>query len=100
MTKSSSHLYETYHAEPKELGSHWICKGGATFCCAGVHLGPPIVSVCLRAGWTVGRVKEQYLNYKNAGYELVRCTLTRIPPTSCEFGISSVGKFKWYWWFC
>ena len=40
--------------------------------------------------WTIGRVKDRYLKYKNAGNELVSQTLTDIPPTSCEFGISPV----------
>jgi len=82
-------LYLSYHVDPQELGTHSIRKGAATYCCAGVHPGPPVVSVCLRAGWTIGRVKERYLKYENAGDELVgRTLLTGIPPTSCEFGIS------------
>ena len=73
-----------------DLGTHSIRKGGATYCCAGVHPGPPVISVCLRAGWTIGRVKERYLKYENAGDELVGRTLTGIPPTSVDFGISHV----------
>ena len=63
VTKSNSHQYETLHVVPKELWSRSICKGAATYCYAGVHHGPPIISVCLRAGWTVGKVKERYLKY-------------------------------------
>ena len=81
-------LYHAKHVDPEELGTHSIRKGAAAYCCAGVHPGPPIVSICLRAGWTIGRVKERYLKYENAGDELVGRTLTGIPPTSCEFGIS------------
>ena len=84
------HIYQTLFVDVDEIGSHSIRKGAATYCCAGVHPGPPIVSVCLRAGWTIGRVKERYLKYENAGDELVGRTLTGIPPTSCEFGISPV----------
>ena len=58
---SNTHLYQTLSVDPKELGSHLICKSAATYCCTSVHPGPPIVSVCLRAGWTAGRVKERYL---------------------------------------
>ena len=46
--------------------------------------------MCLRAGWSVGRVKEQCLKYENDEDELVGRTLTEIPPTSCDFGISPV----------
>ena len=45
VTKSNSHLYETLHVDPKNLGLHSICKGAATYCCVGVHPGPPIISV-------------------------------------------------------
>ena len=48
VTKSNEHLCETSHVDPKELESHSIRKGAKTYCCAGVHSGPSIVSVCLR----------------------------------------------------
>ena len=47
-----------------------------------------IVSLCLRAGWAITRVKERYLKYENAGDKLVGQTLAGIPPTSYEFGIT------------
>ena len=90
VTHSNEYLYQTLNLGPKELGSHSICKDATTYCCAGVYPGPPIVSVCLRAGWTVGRGKEWYLKYENAGDEVVGCTQTGIPPTSYDFGISPV----------
>ena len=48
------------------------------------------MSIYLQAGWTIGRVKEQYLKHENAGDELVGQTLSGLPPTSFEFGISPV----------
>ena len=86
----NTHIYETLFVDPKEIGFHSIRKGVTTYYCAGVHPDPPIVSVYLRAGWTIGRVKERNLKYENAGDELVGWTLTGIPPTSCEFVISPV----------
>ena len=74
--------------EPDEIGSHSICKGAVTYCSAGVHLGPPIVSVYSWAGWRIDRVKEWYLQYEYAGDELLGQTLAGIPPTSCAFCIS------------
>ena len=71
--------YETYLSNgfmPPEIGTHSIRKGAATYCTTGVIPGPPVVSVCLRAGWTLGRVKERYLKYEVAGDELVGRTLT------------------------
>ena len=60
-------MFQSIYVDITTLGSHSIRKGAATYCCAGVHPGPPIVSVCLRAGWSLGRVKERYLKYENAG---------------------------------
>ena len=59
--------YLTINVVASDMGTHSIRKGAATYCCAGVHPGPPVISVCLRAGWTIGRVKERYLKYENAG---------------------------------
>ena len=84
----NTHIHETLFVDPKEIGSHSIRKGATRYYCAGVHSGPPIVSVRLRARWTIQRVKERYLKYENAGNELVGRKLTGIPPTSCEFGVS------------
>ena len=83
-------LYLSCGIDPKEIGTHSIRKGAATYCCTGVHPGPPVVSVCLRGGWSLGRVKERYLKYEVAGDELVGRTLTGISPTSTQFGISPV----------
>ena len=81
-------VFLSHGVDPSLLGTHSIRKGAATYCCAGVVPGPPVVSVCLRAGWTLGRVKERYLKYELAGDEVVGRTLTGIPPQSPEFGIS------------
>ena len=40
VTKSNSQLYKTINVKTEELGSHSICKGTITNCCAGVHPGP------------------------------------------------------------
>ena len=37
-------IYQTMFVDPDDIGSHSISKGAATYCCAGVHPGPPIVS--------------------------------------------------------
>lgn len=83
-------LYFACGIDPKEIGTHSIRKGAATYCCTVAHPGPPVVSVCLRAGWSLGKVKERYLKYGEAGDELVGRTLTGISPESTQFGISPV----------
>ena len=62
-------MNQTLNVDPKKLGSYLICKCAANYCCSGVHPGPLIAPVCLRVGWTTGRVKERYLKYER--YALV-----------------------------
>lgn len=63
-----------YGFEPSELGTHSTRKGVATGICSGCTMSPPIVSVCIRAGWTMGGVKDRYLKYEAAGDQFVgRC---------------------------
>ena len=69
--QSNEQAFQSISVDISEIGSHSIRKGAATYCCSGVHPGPPIVSVCLRAGWTIGRVKERYLKYENAGKDSI-----------------------------
>ena len=41
-----------------DIGVHSIRKGAATFCCSGTTEAPHIASICNRAGWTMGKVKD------------------------------------------
>ena len=42
----------------KSLGSHSVRKGVGTMVASGCTGGPPIVPLCLRAGWKLGGVKD------------------------------------------
>ena len=60
--------------EPSDFGSHSSRKGVATWVAAGRTVSPPIVSLCLRAGWLLGGVKDKFLFRENAGDQHVgRC---------------------------
>ena len=87
---NNTQIFETLFVDCKEIGSHSIHKGAATYCCAGVLPEPTGVSVCLRVQWTIGRVKERSLKYENTGDEFVGLILTVIPLTNCKFGIPPV----------
>ena len=50
-----------------DLGSHSARKGSCSFASAGSTVSPPMVSICLRALWSMGPVKERYLHYEKAG---------------------------------
>ena len=54
-----------------DLGSHSARKGACSFASSGSTVSPPIVSVCLRAMWSMGTVKERYLHYEKAGDQLL-----------------------------
>ena len=57
-----------------DLGSHSCRKGVATMIAAGCTVSPPIVALCIRAGWALGGVKDKYLFRENAGDQYVgRC---------------------------
>jgi len=50
-----------------EIGSHSSRKGAAIYCSTGSTISPSMTSICLRTGWSMGYVKEKYINYKKAG---------------------------------
>ena len=52
---------------PGDLGSHSAWKGACSFASAGSTVSPPMVSICLRAMWSMGSVKERYLQGEKAG---------------------------------
>ena len=53
--------------EAGDLGYYSCHKGMATMVAAGCTVSPPIVALCIRAGWILGGVKDQYLFRDKAG---------------------------------
>jgi hypothetical protein len=49
-----------------DLGLHSVRKGAASHACTASTVSPPTVSICLHAMWSMGHVKERYLQYKKA----------------------------------
>ena len=74
--------------EPHSLGTHSARKGVGTMVAAGCTVGPPIVSLCLRAGWTLGGVKDKYLFRANAGDRYVGRCASGLDVNAKEFAIS------------
>ena len=52
----SDNKYELQQLDVEEgdLGTHSCRKGVATMVAAGCTVSPPIVSICVRAGWVMG----------------------------------------------
>jgi hypothetical protein len=56
-----------------DLGTHSIRKGAVSYL-ASLPGGPPAASTCIRAGWTMGKVRDIYMRYVTSGDQFVgRC---------------------------
>jgi hypothetical protein len=57
----------------KEIGTHSIRKGAVSYLSA-IPGGPQDTAICIRAGWTKGKVKDIYMRYISNGDQFVgRC---------------------------
>ena len=74
--------------EPGDLGTHSCRKGVGTMVAAGCTVSPPIVSICIRAGWAMGGVKDKYLKQENAGDQYVGRCASCLDQLEKSFGIS------------
>ena len=59
----------------------------ATWVVAGCTISPPIVALCLRAGWSLAVVNDQYLFHKNAEDQYVGCCTSGLMTDTSEFAI-------------
>lgn len=73
---------------PGDLGSHSTRKGAITLATTGCTVSPPMASVCLRACWSMGPVKDRYIHYEKAGDQFVGRTVTGISAMIKEFAVS------------
>ena len=71
-----------------DVGTHSIRKGVISYL-ASQPGGPPAASICIRAGWTMGKVKDIYMQYIVAGDQFVGRCLSMLPLQSPEFGCSA-----------
>eukprot|EP00957_Ditylum_brightwellii_P146996 11191420-Ditylum_brightwellii.AAC.1 len=71
-----------------ELGSHTVCKGSATLCASGCTAVPPITSICLCAGWSMGNAKSHHIQYEVAGDQFCGRAVTGLNHIISDFGIS------------
>ena len=71
-----------------DLGAHSPRKGAITLVSSGCTVSPPMASICLRACWSMGPVKDRYIHYEKAGDEYVGRTVTGISTLDREFAVS------------
>ena len=70
-----------------DLGTHSIRKGAVSYL-SSLPGGPPSAAVCIRAGWTMGKVKDIYMRYVVSGDQFVGRCLCLLPILSSDFGCS------------
>ena len=78
--------------EKNTLRTHSCRKGAITVVSTGCTVSPPIASICLRAGWTLGTIKDRYIHYNKAGDQFCGRCVTGISSLKKEFATSPV-----YW---
>jgi hypothetical protein len=71
------------------IGTHSIRKGAVSYL-ASLPGGPPAASVCIRAGWTMGRVKDIYMRYVTSGDQFVGRCLCLLSVLRTDFAVSPV----------
>jgi hypothetical protein len=71
-------------AEKRQLGTHSIRKGAATYC-TGMVNGPSTVQVFLRAGCSLGNVQDRYLFAGAGGDQLTGRVLCGLPFNESSF---------------
>ena len=70
---------------PADIGTHSIRKGAVSYLSSMIG-GPPAAAICIRAGWTMGRVRDIYMRYITSGDTFVGWCLSLLPILSVEFG--------------
>ncbi len=71
-----------------DLGLHFAQKGARSFATAGSTVCPPMVSICLWAMWSMGLVKEHYLQFKKAGDQYLGRVVSGLDVNDVSFAIS------------
>jgi hypothetical protein len=73
---------------PGDLGSHLARKGASSHACAGTTVSLPMVSICLCAMWSMGDIKERYLQYEKVGDQYLRQVVCGFEVNDVSFAVS------------
>ena len=72
---------------PRNTGTHSVRKGACRFVSSGSTACPSFAAVNNRAGWSMGKVKNIYLQHEAAGDSFVGRTVAGLPILSQEFSV-------------
>ena len=84
----NAEVFERMGVKKGDLGSHSVRKGSITLVSSGCTVSPPMSSICLRACWSMGPVKDTYIHYEKAGDQFVGRSVTGISSLSKQFAVS------------
>jgi hypothetical protein len=72
-------------ARPEDIGTHSNRKGASTYALSVIG-GPSPVTVFIRAGWSIGDVKDRYIHSGDGNDQLAGRVLAGLPITDSNFG--------------
>ena len=81
-------IFTQFGMSHKDLGSHSIRKGTISYL-SNLPGGPQQASICIRAGWTMGAVKDAYMRYMEAGDAFAGRCLAGLNLLSADFACSA-----------
>lgn len=73
--------------EACDLGTHSARKGVGTLVAAGCTVAPPIVSICLRMGWSLGGVLGRYFKHGDAGDQSTGRMASKMNPMEEDYSV-------------
>ena len=71
-----------------DIGSHSCRKEVATLVDAGCTVPPPIVTLCILAGWFLSGVNDKYLSREKSIYQYVKRCASCLDQPKNEFAVS------------
>ena len=81
-------IQRDYGMKYKDVGSHSIRKGNISYL-SNLPGGPQQAAICIRAGWTMGAVKDAYMRYMEAGDAFAGRCLACLNLLSADFASSA-----------
>ena len=81
-------IFTRFGMDHKDLGSHSIRKGTISYL-SNLPGGPQQAAICIRAGWTMGTVKDAYMRYMEAGDAFAGRCLAGLNLLSADFACSA-----------
>ena len=73
---------------PGNLGLYSARKGASSHASSSTTVSPPMVSICLCAMWSMGHVKECYLQFEKAGEHYLGQVLCGLNVNDVKFAVS------------